>query len=64
MTMTSRWEQQGIPNPGSDEAYAQGCECARMDNSRGRGFPMNGELCFWITEGCPVHWHVEDTAPL
>ena len=46
-------------NPGSDEAIAQGCTCSVLDNGRGRGawggIKTNGELVFWITEGCPVH---------
>lgn len=53
--MKSRWEQQGIPNPGSTEAADLGCLCARMDNHHGRGFEMDGELCFYITMGCPLH---------
>jgi hypothetical protein len=60
----SRFEQQGIPNPGSRDAQARGCECAVMDNHYGAGFPLDGELCFYITMGCPLHAPVEDTAPL
>ena len=42
------------PNPGSDEALAQGCLCAVLDNCHGKfaPFPPDG---WWITEGCPVH---------
>lgn len=39
-----------VPNPGSDEAIAEGCICAVLDNARGRG-----DGPFWITEGCPLH---------
>lgn len=38
------------PNPGSDEARAQGCTCPVLDNHRGLG---SGP--FWITDGCPLH---------
>lgn len=50
-----------VPNPGSDEAYALGCTCARMDNAYGRGYmggvrdPRTGEPVFVMTVGCPVH---------
>ena len=46
------------PNPGSDEAIAQGCTCPVLDNGRGGGVwggIKGGEQVFWITEGCPVH---------
>ena len=62
--MMSRWEQRGIPNPGSAEAGKQGCLCPVMDNHRGAGIPMNGELVFWMTVGCPVHVPTEDTVEL
>lgn len=62
--MISRWEQVGIPNPGSSAAQAHGCRCPFYDNHRGRGFAVKGELVFWVTAGCPVHAPMEDTAPL
>lgn len=62
--MRSRWEQQGIPNPGSVQAIDRGCLCAVLDNYHGRGFRMKGELAFWITMGCPLHAPITDTAPL
>ena len=62
--MMSSWEQAGLPNPGSEEAWKRGCMCPGMDNGWGRGFPLRGELQFWITVGCPLHAPVEDTAPL
>jgi len=62
--MISRFEQQGIPNPGSAAALDRGCECAVLDNHHGRGFPYGKELCFYVTVGCPLHSPVEDTAPL
>jgi hypothetical protein len=42
------------PNPGSDEALAQGCKCAVLDNNHGRQAPWPPDG-WWITEGCPVH---------
>jgi hypothetical protein len=45
-----------IPNPGSQEAAAQGCTCAVIDNHYGRGVAMpNGSVNFWISGDCPVH---------
>lgn len=43
------------PKPGSDEAIALGCECARLDNGNGRGIILNGERVWWINEDCPIH---------
>lgn len=37
-------------NPGSPEAYKQGCRCAILDNNHGRG-----DGPFWISGDCPVH---------
>lgn len=62
--MMSRWEQRGIPNPGSTEADAAGCLCPRMDNRNGRGIHIHRDLCFYVTAGCPLHAPVRDTAPL
>jgi hypothetical protein len=42
------------PNPGSEEAIAQGCFCPIIDNNYGRGAYGDGKD-FWYTEGCPVH---------
>jgi hypothetical protein len=42
------------PNPGSAEAYAIGCRCARMDNNNGRFAPWPPDG-WWITGDCPVH---------
>ncbi len=41
--------------PGDREAVEQGCTCAVIDNHYGRGFERDGQKCFWITEGCPLH---------
>jgi len=42
------------PNPGSDEAIAQGCTCPVLDN--GHGDEELGRIRgFWISEGCPLH---------
>lgn len=64
MRMRSRWDQQGIPNPGSPAAQDHGCQCPYYDNRKGKGIPMDGELVFWIVVGCPLHAPTEDTAPL
>jgi len=40
------------PNPGSDEAVAQGCACPVMDNCKGQGI---GAGLFWINQECPLH---------
>lgn len=42
------------PNPGSDEAIAQGCTCPVWDNGRGRGY-MGQPGIFVMTAGCPLH---------
>jgi hypothetical protein len=56
-----------VPNPGSDAAYKLGCQCARIDNHYGAGFPWPdpdhpGEMkvSFWITDGCPLHCPKEE----
>lgn len=43
-----------VPNPGSGEAIALGCQCAVLDNNHGRTppWPPDG---WYITGGCPVH---------
>jgi hypothetical protein len=42
------------PNPGSDEAAAQGCLCPRLDNGCGKG--ANGDpTTFWVNQHCPLH---------
>ena len=38
------------PNPGSSEAYAEGCKCPILDNNHGRG-----DGPFWMSENCPLH---------
>lgn len=46
------------PTPGSTEAVAEGCICARMDNSYGAGYRHYDDgrpPVFAITEGCPLH---------
>lgn len=47
------------PNPGSNEALAQGCKCARMDNGYGRGayggILIEGRPQFWTSQNCPLH---------
>lgn len=43
-----------IPNPGTVEAFGQGCICPVIDNHYGRGLGNDGKT-FWYTENCPVH---------
>jgi hypothetical protein len=50
----------GKPNPGSDEALAQGCRCPVMDNAHGRGAwgtwdKPEGEKVFVMSGACPLH---------
>ena len=42
------------PNPGSDEAIANGCTCPVLDNEHGKGSGW-GEGCFWMNNACPIH---------
>jgi len=46
-----------MPNPGSDEAIAQGCTCPVLDNAHGRGaWGSSGEdAVFWMNADCPLH---------
>ncbi len=42
------------PNPGSDEAVAQGCLCPVLDNNHGVFAPQPDEG--WVfSEDCPIH---------
>jgi len=41
-------------NPGSVEATEHGCECAVMDNNRGRSAPWPPDG-WYVSEGCPLH---------
>ena len=43
------------PTPGSSEAIALGCKCPPKDNHHGAGIMLGGELCFWKSQGCPLH---------
>ena len=43
------------PNPGSKEAIEAGCTCPVLDNCHGEGLPYPEGVCYWYTEGCPVH---------
>lgn len=53
-----------LPDPGSDEAMAQGCRCAVLDNAHGLGRGCDGEqFGWWVTEGCPLHDAREDVEP-
>ena len=44
-----------VPAPGCPSSLKSGCTCAVLDNHHGRGFLMNGEVCFWISGDCPLH---------
>lgn len=45
---------EGTPNPGSDEAVANGCICAVGDNGRGNE-ALGKARGFYITGGCLLH---------
>jgi hypothetical protein len=50
------------PNPGSDEAREQGCNCPVIDNAHGLGAQgSRGEdAVFWMTSTCPLHgWRTD-----
>lgn len=47
------------PNPGSDEAIAQGCTCPVLDNGHGNE-ELGKERGFWISGDCPLHAGPED----
>lgn len=63
-------DRNGNPNPGSDEAIAQGCVCARIDNARGRGAQGTYDLpqeekVFWTSQDCPLHgWPEKPKEPV
>lgn len=45
-----------LPNPGSREAKAQGCNCPVIDNHHGRGWGGDGEKFGWVMRlDCPLH---------
>ncbi len=51
-------QETAVPNPGSNEALAQGCTCPESVNHHGRGFYFSGEpetTYFYYTVGCPLH---------
>ena len=48
------------PNPASKEAIEQVCTCPRMDNNNGKGIMMNGDVCFWMNDSCPLHGMKEE----
>ena len=43
------------PNPGSKEAEEAGCSCPVYSNNFGEGFEESGEVCYVVSEGCPLH---------
>ena len=45
--------------PGSDEAIKAGCTCPVLDNAHGKGYYGNHDV-FVYTEGCPLHWNLEN----
>lgn len=56
-----------VPNPGSDEAVKQGCQCPRMDNAYGKGWlggvkNEHGNTLFVISGNCELHrkWDESD----
>lgn len=54
----------GKPTPGSDEAAAIGCRCARMDNGYGHhpymGWNEDGTGNWSIRGDCPIHGFSHD----
>ena len=48
-------EIKDTPNPGSDEAVAMSCTCPILDNHKGAGVMVKGELAFWYAPNCSVH---------
>jgi len=44
-----------IPNPGSDEALAQGCTCPVLDNAHGKGYFGGPDGTFVMNAECPLH---------
>jgi hypothetical protein len=50
------WDPNGvIPNPGSLEAQAMGCDCPRFDNNRGIGIKWDGKRSWYMSMICEVH---------
>lgn len=47
-------KKEKIPNPGSTEAYEQGCACPIMDNNYGKGY-MGMKDTFVYSTTCPLH---------
>ena len=47
-----------IPNPGTQDAIAQGCKCPVLDNNRGRGYVGMATFFIYSAE-CPIHLHPE-----
>ena len=46
-----------VPPPGSGDAIASGCLCARLDNNHGRGYHHDryGRPLYIVSEECPLH---------
>jgi hypothetical protein len=42
------------PNPGTDEAIKDGCQCPIMDNEYGRGYMGMPDVFVYNME-CPIH---------
>ena len=54
--LKERRDMNKTPNPGSDAAIKQGCDCPVLDNGHGRGVGGDGEKHgWWITADCPRH---------
>ena len=50
------WDE--TPDPGSDDAVAEGCNCPVLDNHHGQGSgwaKADGKPAFWIAVNCPLH---------
>lgn len=47
------------PTPGSDQAVAEGCTCAVLDNNHGGGY-MGMPGVFVMSFECPLHGFIEE----
>ena len=44
------------PPPGSNEAIELGCKCPVLDNANGKGIVINGEVMYWYSQDCNIHY--------
>ena len=53
-------QSETVPNPGTEEALAQGCLCPIMDNCYGRGYFAGPPRSFIYVDNCPLHATIVD----